>query len=676
MKFYCLFFIITVVDFLQGQSLDTGGGMNDTVYITFRNGENRHKSAYSVFRIKNPLQGPALFRTVPESLMQIPGLQVQKTNHGGGSPYLRGLTGNQVLMLIDGIRLNNGLFRYGPNQYLNTTDGMALSALEVAYGTGCIQYGSDALGGVIALNYHLADYTASKKDKMTKVGCSSRISYPTSETTQRVALDIANHQYAASFGFTYRNFGHVVGGGNIGQQSPSGYSELAFNFGLKRRDRLGEWIICGQKQKQDDIPLYHKVKLENFRTNQIDLQERQLYYIRRIVNLGAMTSMKITSGLQFTNEQRSSIKNNTYYLMEEVDKLRTKFLTAEINKNILKKLRLNAGCDIYTDRVFSGRSKTDLSSSAISQSRGLYPNNAVMWQNSAYGMVNGELSNLTFTLGSRYQHTTVRFWEPSLGSILDENSALVHSVGVSANLLPKYLSGLRIYSNYSVGFRAPNIDDFGTLGVVDFRYEIPQYGLRPEYSNQIEYGLKYQKNDWVEVQICSYTNFISGLISRVRFNNDSISGYPVYRKENVDNCRIQGIEASANINIKNSLKLIAGIAHTEGVNIATLEPMRRITPLNGFIAVFMKAKKQRYLRYFVKYTASAPQRKLSVGDIADNRIGSGGTPGFVQIDMGCEFKWKNTYFNLNITNITNEKIKIHGSGIFMPGRNITLSVIY
>jgi iron complex outermembrane receptor protein/hemoglobin/transferrin/lactoferrin receptor protein len=90
----------------------------------------------------------------------------------------------------------------------------------------------------------------------------------------------------------------------------------------------------------------------------------------------------------------------------------------------------------------------------------------------------------------------------------------------------------------------------------------------------------------------------------------------------------------------------------------------------------MKAKKQRYLRYFVKYTASAPQRKLSVGDIADNRIGSGGTPGFVQIDMGCEFKWKNTYFNLNITNITNEKIKIHGSGIFMPGRNITLSVIY
>ena len=74
---------------------------------------------------------------------------MQKTNHGGGSPFIRGLVGNQVLVLIDGIRLNNATFRYGPNQYLNTIDSWQIERIEVMRGSGSIQYGSDALGGVV-----------------------------------------------------------------------------------------------------------------------------------------------------------------------------------------------------------------------------------------------------------------------------------------------------------------------------------------------------------------------------------------------------------------------------------------------------------------------------------------------------------------------------------------------
>ena len=81
-------------------------------------------------------------RTVPEALVATSGVFNQSTSRSG-SPFLRGLTGNQTLLLVDGIRLNNATFRYGPNQYLNTLDPFSLSRLEVLKGGGSVAYGSD-----------------------------------------------------------------------------------------------------------------------------------------------------------------------------------------------------------------------------------------------------------------------------------------------------------------------------------------------------------------------------------------------------------------------------------------------------------------------------------------------------------------------------------------------------
>jgi hemoglobin/transferrin/lactoferrin receptor protein len=88
-------------------------------------------------------------RTAPEALTGTTGVWLQKTNHGGGSPFLRGLTGQQTLLMIDGIRLNNASFRSGPNQYLNTIDPQSIYQIEALRGSGSVQYGSDALGGVV-----------------------------------------------------------------------------------------------------------------------------------------------------------------------------------------------------------------------------------------------------------------------------------------------------------------------------------------------------------------------------------------------------------------------------------------------------------------------------------------------------------------------------------------------
>ena len=89
------------------------------------------------------------YRSTPDALADILGVFVQETNDGAGSPIIRGLVGNQILILVDGIRLNNGAYRLGPNQYLNTIDLNQIERIEVVRGAGSVLYGSDALGGVV-----------------------------------------------------------------------------------------------------------------------------------------------------------------------------------------------------------------------------------------------------------------------------------------------------------------------------------------------------------------------------------------------------------------------------------------------------------------------------------------------------------------------------------------------
>jgi len=86
-------------------------------------------------------------RTMPQALAGTPGASVQETGYGQGSPYLRGFTGYQTLMLIDGIRLNNSVFRAGPNQYWSTVDPFTVLRLEIVRGPSSVLYGSDAIGG-------------------------------------------------------------------------------------------------------------------------------------------------------------------------------------------------------------------------------------------------------------------------------------------------------------------------------------------------------------------------------------------------------------------------------------------------------------------------------------------------------------------------------------------------
>ncbi|MFO0508136.1 MAG: TonB-dependent receptor plug domain-containing protein, partial [bacterium] len=124
--------------------------LNNAVIITAQRSE---RLSFDVAQSTSTISATQLAeltpRSTPEALMNETGVWVQKTNHGGGSPIIRGLVGNQVLLVVDGIRLNNATYRYGPNQYLSTIDPGLIDRIEVNRGSGSVLYGSDALGGVV-----------------------------------------------------------------------------------------------------------------------------------------------------------------------------------------------------------------------------------------------------------------------------------------------------------------------------------------------------------------------------------------------------------------------------------------------------------------------------------------------------------------------------------------------
>ena len=121
----------------------------DPLVITATRSENTQFLPYSVANITEDTMRDQARRTLPEALQYTPGVLVQKTTHGHGSPFIRGFTGRQNLLLVDGVRLNNSTWRSGPIQYWNTVDSYSLDRIELVKSQGSVLYGSDAIGGTL-----------------------------------------------------------------------------------------------------------------------------------------------------------------------------------------------------------------------------------------------------------------------------------------------------------------------------------------------------------------------------------------------------------------------------------------------------------------------------------------------------------------------------------------------
>lgn len=639
---------------------------NEVVVTATRYGSFIMKTPEPVRVLGSKAIGRSQLRSAPEALVLSPGVFVQKTNHGGGSPFLRGLTGNQTLLLIDGIRINNATARYGPNQYFNTIDVFSLQNMEVLRGSGSVQYGSDAIGGTIQA-FSLEAETTEKPEWGGNL--LSRFATQGMEQSLRAGINYSGTKTAFRGGVTWRNFGDISGGDTTGKQSPTAYRE--FDFDLKGKVNLNKATsvtMAFQRVHQNDVPVYHKIALENYGINKMDPQKRELGYLRlnRQIGDGLFKSAVFTASLQNFAEVRVMQKNGSSVLRTESDKVRSAGFSAEVHASALNGRSSNSGFEVYHDIVRSTRVDEDQRSRSSVIKRGLYPDGSAMTSMAVFSIHTLDLNDWTFSAGGRFNSYIIKVTDELAGntritpSALVGNAAIIRKLGTRSNL----------FISANTGFRAPNIDDLGTLGIVDFRYETPNTDLKPEHSFQTQLGYKFRGRR-LNGEIYIYQNELNDLIVRNKIAGDTIEGYQVYIKQNEERALIRGFETALDYEFSSTLKASGSLTYTYGQNITKNEPVRRIPPVFGRAALGYSPG-----RWWIslEWLAAGRQTRLAAGDRDDNRIPFGGTPGWNIFNLSSTYEMNHFRIGISLLNLFDKDYRYHGSGINGYGRSAFLTL--
>lgn len=640
--------------------------LEEVVVTANRYGTLQQKTPEAIEVVHNHSFEKYQLRTAPEALLLAPGVFVQKTNHGGGSPFIRGLTGNQTLLLYDGIRLNNATVRSGPNQYFNTIDVFSLGKMEVLRGSGSVQYGSDAVGGTIQA---LSKEVETAEKSVWGTDLYTRFVTQDMEQTANAALKYGDKRMAFRANATWRNFGDLVGGDTTGQQTPTGYREL--DFDLKGKILLSDrsnLTTVYQRVHQKDVPVYHKVALEDYAINKMDPQKRELAYVRlhQALENNIFKTAVVTASYQHHEEGRILQKNGSTTLRTENDKVRTYGFSAETFSSHGKVWSANSGFEIYNDMVKSSRTDKDLTTDSETAQRGLYPDGATMTSIAAFSMHTLSMEQWEITAGIRYNTFINKVSDSVLGATKLTPTALVGNLAV----LRKLNGTSNVFASINTGFRAPNINDLGSLGIVDFRYETPNFDLKPEHSLQYQLGYKF-RNRVVKAEIFLYRNELYDLIVRNRIAGDSIEGYPVYQKKNVERGFIQGAEMGLDLSLNPNWNLAGNLTYTYGQNKTSDEPARRIPPLFGRLATSYAIKNW---NLNADWLLAGKQDRLASGDIDDNRIPDGGTPGWNVLNIHGSYSFNCITIAVGLQNVFNKDYRYHGSGVNGYGRSGVLSV--
>jgi outer membrane cobalamin receptor len=610
-------------------------------------------------------------RSLPEVLQEMPGTWIQKTSHAGGSPFIRGLTGNQVLELIDGIRLNNATFRYGPNQYLSTIDPYAVQQAEVLRNAYSTIYGSDAIGGVVNILTAEPAYSYGGP----KFGGSMTLKGMTRDMEKTASGKLSWREK----NFTWESIGTLSAFGDAVAadkkvQTPTSYGQNAIHSKIKFMiSPQHEIHALYQYLRQNDVDLYDQVTRRNFAFNKIDRQERQLGYIRSKIRLNnkLIRSITTTASAHYSLENRSRQRNGSSVITSEQDKVLTYGLQLDLPMTFSARWNAYSGAEMYHDKVKSNAADSNANTSLVTPKRGLYADGSTMTSFSIFHQQNYHIGRWEFSAGLRLNLYDTKIPDPKFGDVKLSPTATAGNASSSYNLSKH----TRITASINTAYRTPNINDLSSFGKFDFGVEVPSPDLKPERSinKEIMIHIRY---DNISVGMAAFHNSLSDLIDRVKFSYEGdtvFQGDRVYTKENIGKAYIYGGELFFNTAKGKHWRLNGNVSYTFGQNKTADQPLRRIPPLFARLNLEYRMKRSFVI---LNWSGAGEQTRLAAGDIADHRIDPGGTPGFGLLSLRSGWEYRFINIEIGLENILDQSHRYHGSGIDGYGRHLWLRTTF
>jgi hemoglobin/transferrin/lactoferrin receptor protein len=698
---------------------------NETVVSANRTAEKRKDVTQKIQVIRS---GDIQFQqqtSMADVLQNSGSVFVQKSQLGGGSPIIRGFETNKVLIVIDGIRMNNAIYRGGHLQNVITLDQANTDRVELVFGPGSVMYGSDAIGGVMAFQTK-SPTLSSSEDLLVKAGAYTRYFSAASGYAANAQVNVATKRFGSLTSFSYANYSDLRQGskrndaiGNLGVRNwyverINGVDSMMVNLdsnlqvgsGYTQYDVLQKFTFV---QKQG---VTHQLNFQLSNSGNIDRYDRltllsgskpkfaEWYYGPQFRLLTAYT-LELTNATKFYDRARIVL---AYQGIEEsrMDRRfqknarnhRIENLTIyTFNSDFMKrqgKHELRYGLDAYINQVNSVAFAQNILTGDQASLDTRYPdggssmNGAALYASHTYEIsdkliLNDGIRISQVNLSAKFNDQT--FFPFPFNSIQQNHAALNGNMGLIYMPTTKW----RFILNGSTAFRAPNVDDLTKVfESVPGNVVVPNPDLKSEYAYNGEFGLNYSLNNRLSIGGNFYTTFLRNALT---VQNSTFVGADsimydgqlsqVMTTTNAAKARVWGVELFLNAKISNNFVFQATYNYTNGriLTDTVPYPLDHIAPAFGKASLIYTKMKWR-AEFFAQYSGWKKLEDYNlIGEDNYSYATPDGMPSWYTLNLRMNYAFsKNLSVQAACENILDRNYRMFASNISAPGRNFIITL--
>ncbi|HET7457402.1 MAG TPA: TonB-dependent receptor, partial [Gemmatimonadaceae bacterium] len=608
------------------------------IYSVNRTPDRPFETARAVTVISNDDIRRRNVRSLSEVLAEA-GVWHQATAVAGSEvASVRGMEGKQLLMMIDGVQLNNAVARYNINQI----DLNMIERIEIVRGVGSV-LGSEALGGII--NIITKRGPANGESGLAHVLARSHYSTSSPSAGGYTELYGQGSKFRYVLGGTYTKYNDMTSGGDIGQVANTGYHDKAANASVDyflSPDRTLSASFHGHELA--DVPRADRLSEGTFAEFLESPSRSNLGEIRYsdLTDRGWSNRVQATTYFHRMDENQSRIT-------AAVPGVRQRFISTSDHAGVNLELgsffgdshQLVYGIDLTTETVHSTRRDSTFSSGAVVQKRGRYTDGATYQTYAAYVQDRFAIGKRWEpTVGVRYAgFTSAGYDSSSLGAwdIGRTNRALTASLH---NLI-KVNGSVHLAANMTSGFRAPSLDEMAVFDIRGAQAQIPNANLKPERITTYEAGIKVARSRASGSLFYNYSR-LTDVMRRVigtyqgktylDVNNNNVKDpgeLNIVQAQNLGSSVIQGPELDVQLHVLPTVALTGNAQLSIGEDTKNHQWLFRTPPAFGTTTLRWTPAARTYRPWgSVVYHFASAQHRLSPEDIADWRIGADGTPAF------------------------------------------------